>query len=462
MKWIPPELVGILTQTPQLQRAYLVGGCVRDTLLGLIPKDFDVEVFGVTYEQLVEALCSWGRTDLVGRSFGVIKLTTGSGHTYDFSVPRRDSKSGAGHRGFVIEFDPEISLQDAAGRRDFTVNSLMADPRTGAILDFFGGEADLRNKVLRHTSPAFVEDPLRVLRGMQFAARFDLSPASETVDLCRRIKATYPELAVERVREEWFKWAAGSVRPSVGLHFLVATEWIDHYPEIKDLIGTPQDPEWHPEGDVFVHTTHCCDALARLEKWREVESESRIAWMLSVLAHDMGKPSSTREEFKHGRRCIVSPGHDEAGGQVAETFLNRINAPVAIRQRVIPLVVNHMAHLQLLTDRAVRRLARRLEPETIEGLCLVMTSDSMGRPPKPATVPEAVAQLSIKAGELRVREQAPKPILLGRHLLEFGLTPGRQFSRILAAAFEAQLDGEFSNLEGARAWLKNFTEEPKA
>lgn len=456
MNWIPSELATVLANAPLLQRAYLVGGCVRDALHGSTPKDFDIEVFGVTFEQLAEALGRWGRTDLVGRSFGVIKLSTDSGNTYDFSIPRRDSKSGAGHRGFIIEFDPQISLKDAAGRRDFTINSLMADPRTNAILDFFGGQEDLRKKVLRHTSPAFVEDPLRVLRGMQLVSRFDLATAPETVELCRRIKTTYPELAIERVREEWFKWAARSVRPSAGLHFLVATEWVDHYPEIKALIGTPQDPEWHPEGDVFIHTAHCCDALAGLEEWRNSELESRIAWMLAVLTHDMGKPACTREEIKHGRRCIVSPGHDELGGVVAEDFLNRINSPVAIRQRVIPLVLNHMAHLQLVTDRAVRRLARRLDPETIQGLYVVMAADSMGRPPKPPVVPASVRQLLDKAGELRLRESAPKPVLLGRHLLELGMAPGPQFSRILAMAFEAQLEGEFSDLEGAQAWVRKL------
>ena len=296
---------------------------------------------------------------------------------------------------------------------------------------------------------------------MQLAARFNLVPAAETVELCRRIKGTYQELAIERVREEWFKWAAGGVRPSIGLHFLVATEWVDHYPEIKALIGTPQDPEWHPEGDVFIHTTHCCDALVRLEEWKAAGSEDRIAWMLAVLAHDMGKPACTREEIKHGRRCIVSPGHDEAGGPVAELFLNRINAPLIIRQRVIPLVVNHMAHLQSPTDRAVRRLARRLAPENIQALGLVMTADGMGRPPKPPVVPKVVQQLLAKAGELRVRESAPKPILLGRHLLEAGMVPGPQFSRILEAALEAQLEGEFNNLEGARTWLTKLPGLPE-
>ena len=169
MEALPEELVRILRLTPALQHSFLVGGCVRDWLLGLPNKDFDLEVFGVTYEQLVEALGPWGRTDLVGRSFGVVKLTTPGGHTFDFTVPRRDSKTAAGHKGFVITFEPDLTLKEAAARRDFTINSLMYDPRGGEVLDFFGGVSDLRNRLLRHTSAAFGEDPLRVLRGMQFA-----------------------------------------------------------------------------------------------------------------------------------------------------------------------------------------------------------------------------------------------------------------------------------------------------
>ena len=252
-----------------MSRAYLVGGAVRDALLGLpAGRDFDIEVFGVNYEQLVQALSRWGRTDLVGRSFGVVKLNTGSDCQYDFTVPRQDSKVAPGHKGFEVEFDPAITPEEAAARRDFTINSIMYDPRAQEILDFFGGAADLRNRVLRHTSAAFAEDPLRVLRGMQFAGRFALTAAPETVEICRAMKSAFPELAVERVREEWFKWAQSSTVPSAGLRFLAATEWVDHFPEIKSMMGMPQEPEWHPEGDVFVHTCHCCDALARLEQWQ--------------------------------------------------------------------------------------------------------------------------------------------------------------------------------------------------
>jgi tRNA nucleotidyltransferase (CCA-adding enzyme) len=454
MIFLPPELEEILRDTPELQRACLVGGCVRDVLLGQpAGKDFDVEVFGLDYDQLRAALARWGRTDLVGRSFGVVKLSTGSGLTYDFTVPRKDSKVAPGHKGFQIEFDPAITLAEAAARRDFTINSLMYDPRGRKVLDFFGGVTDLNNRILRHTGPSFTEDPLRVLRGMQFAGRFDLRAAPETVALARQIKNSYAELAVERVREEWFKWAQQGGRPSAGLKFLIDTEWIDHFPEIKALVSTPQEPEWHPEGDVFTHTCHACDALARLNAWRAADAESRLVYMLAVLAHDFGKPATTHTTLKDGRQRIVSPGHDETGAELAKVFLDRLRAPGAIAERVVPLVRNHLFHLGSITDRAIRRLAKRLEPDSIEGLCLVMTADGMGRPPRPAVVPEIVTNLLARARELNVRNKPPEPILMGRHLIEAGLPAGKDFASILHKAYDAQLEGAFHDLPGAFAWL---------
>jgi tRNA nucleotidyltransferase (CCA-adding enzyme) len=450
---LPTELQSILAETPEMARAFFVGGCVRDAVLGQAPKDFDIEVFGVSYEQLARALVRWGRTDLVGRSFGVVKLTTRSGRTYDFTIPRRDSKVASGHKGFEITFAPDIELPEAAARRDFTINALMFDPRRGEVLDFFGGRADLAAGLLRHTSAAFAEDPLRVLRGMQFAGRFNLRGAPATLALSRSIRGSGRELAVERVREEWFKWAEKSVVPSAGLRFLEQSGWLEEFPELSALAVTPQDPEWHPEGNVFEHTLHCCDALARQPTWAATDSESRIVQMLAVLLHDAGKPECTSEVEREGRRRIVSPGHDEAGVAVAGRFLERIGAPLAVRERVFPLVACHMAHLQEATDRAVRRLAKRLEPETIESLCRVMTADANGRPPLPPHEPKVVRILRAKAAELCVQDRAPKPILLGRHLLEVGLTPGPAMGRILADAFEAQLEGRFLDLAGARRWL---------
>ncbi len=450
---VPVDLATILLGAPELRRSYLVGGCVRDWLLGTPSTDIDVEVFGLDYERLKSSLARFGRTDVVGRSFGIVKLALPNGSTYDFGLPRRDSKVAPGHRGFEVALDPDITPQDAAARRDFTINALMLDPWSGEVLDFFDGRRDLEGRVLRHTGPAFGDDPLRVLRGMQLVSRFDLRAAPETLALAREIVASHAKLAVERVREEWLKWAARSVVPSRGLAYLVDSGWIEHYPEIAALIGTPQEPEWHPEGDVFVHTGHCLDALVGLPAWQAADAESRAAYSLAVLAHDFAKPQTTHSASKDGRMRIVSPGHEEAGGPIAEAFLARIDVPAALRRRVVPLVTNHLAHLQTLSDRAVRRLASRLAPATIQDLIVVITADQFGRPPLPRAIAPSLRALEDKAVELDVRSRAPKPILLGRHLIEHGLEPGSEFGAILRDAFDAQLEGRFADLDGARAWL---------
>lgn len=453
LETLPASLRRILLGVPELRGALLVGGCVRDWLLGLPVKDVDVEVHGVGVEPLCAALARYGRVDLVGRSFGVLKLTTAPGQTFDFSLPRRDSKVAPGHKGFVVEVDSNLSPERAALRRDFTINALMYNPREKRLLDFCGGEADLRARVLRHTSPAFVEDPLRVLRGMQFCARFELTPAPETVALCRAMTPSFAELAVERVREEWFKWASLSAKPSLGLAFLEQTGWIEHFPEVAALRGTPQDPEWHPEGDVFIHTRHCCDAMAGLEAWRRASAADRQVLMLAILAHDFGKPATTHEAEVRGARRTVSPGHEAAGVPLAEAFLRRLGAPIEFQRRIPPLVREHLAHMQAETPRAIRRLARRLAPETIENLALVMLADGMGRPPHPPIPSPKVLALLEGARGLAVAREEPKPILLGRHLMEQGMEPGKPMGEALHAAFEAQLDGAFTDLPGALAWL---------
>jgi tRNA nucleotidyltransferase (CCA-adding enzyme) len=451
---IPDELNRVLTRTPELNQAYLVGGSVRDALLDIPVKDFDIEVFGLSLERLAKVLAPWGRTDLVGRSFGVIKLTLPSGNIIDFSIPRRDSKTGLGHKGFEITFDPGITPREAASRRDYTLNALMFDPRRREILDHFGGQADLQNRILRHTSDAFAEDPLRVLRGMQLAARFQLTAAPETAALCREIKNTYHELAVERVREEWFKWASRSALPSAGLKFLDATGWLEHFPELKALQGVPQDPEWHPEGDAYIHTCHCCDAMAKLPEWQQADEETRIVLSLAILTHDFGKPATTQTALRDGATRIISPGHEESGIPIAENFLNRLRTPLAIIERVLPLIRYHMSHLITVTDRSARRLAKRLEPETIFDLCVLMTADSLGRPPRPPQIPKVIPELEAKARELQIHDRAPKPILMGRHLLELGMTPGPQIGQIVNDAYEAQLEGKFFDLPQALKWLE--------
>ena len=267
-------------------RALLVGGCVRDALLGRPAQDVDIEVYRLPAERLEALLAARFAIDRVGQAFGILKI---HGLDVDVSLPRRESKAGLGHRGFAVQSDPDLSYEEAAARRDFTINAMAFDPLNGELIDPFDGRGDLRNRILRHTSARFSEDPLRVLRGAQFAARFDLTAAPETVAIARTIGLE--GLAPERIYEEWRKLVAQGVRPSRGLHFLKECEWIRFFPEPAALIGCAQDPGWHPEGDVWEHTLYCMDAYARGrtgDAWEDLV----VGW--AVLCHDFGKPRTTK------------------------------------------------------------------------------------------------------------------------------------------------------------------------
>jgi tRNA nucleotidyltransferase (CCA-adding enzyme) len=455
---LPADLRAMLEAVRRVGRPRLVGGGVRDWMLGQASKDFDIEVAGVGFDGLRRALSDFGATDVIGRSFGVVKVRGDAGSEYDFSLPRRESKTGAGHRGFAIEPDPTLSDADAAARRDFTVNAIAVDPFTGEVIDPFHGRDDLKARLLRHTSAAFTEDPLRVLRAFQLAARLDFTLAPETAALCRSISDTYAELPVERVWAEWEKWAVKSQRPSRGIDVLEQTGWLRHFREVAALRGTPQEPEWHPEGDVLTHTGHCLDALVSLEDWICAPPGRRRMLSFAVLAHDFGKPSTTERAERRGAMRWVSPGHEAAGGPPAETFLRRIGAPLELGAPVRALVVHHLAHHHGggdYSDSQVRRLARRLAPATIDDLGVVMAADSMGRPPLPSTeILALVGRLRARASALALEAAAPRPIIQGRHLVALGRKPGPDFKPLLDAAFEAQLDGTFADEAGGLEWLK--------
>lgn len=427
-------------------RAWLVGGCVRDALLQQEPKDIDIEVFGLAPDAVESALTEFGRWNPVGRSFGVYKLKE---WPIDVSLPRREEKSGSGHRGFSIAIDPSSSLLQAARRRDFSINALLWDPLTGELADPVAGLEDLRRRRLRHCGPQFSEDPLRVLRGMQFVARFALKPAPETVALCAAIEPE--ELSVERIFEEWKKLILKGQCIRDGLEFLRATGWVRFFPELAALIDCPQDPEWHPEGDVWTHTGHCLDAFARERIGEEWED---LVVGLAVLCHDLGKPSTT--EWRDGR--IRSIGHTEAGEPAALALLGRMTRHHQLIEEVIPLVREHHRPSELYANRAsaaaIRRLAGRVG--RIDRLLRVARADQAGRPPRsPGDFPEG-RWLKEKARALEVENQAPQPILQGRHLIQLGLPPSPKFGEILKDCFEAQLDGIFSNEADGMAFLVKY------
>jgi tRNA nucleotidyltransferase (CCA-adding enzyme) len=458
---LPPELDRIVRGLHAFGfRALIAGGAVRDDLLGLAPKDFDVEVYGVSFEVLKELLAHHGRIDLVGQSFGVIKLTVSGGAAYDFSLPRRDNKIGRGHRDFLATFDPGISPKDAASRRDFTINAMAFDPVANELLDYFGGRDDLKNRVLRATSAAFREDPLRVLRGMQFACRFNLTIDPATAEQCRAIVHEYSTIAQERVAEEFIKWAVKGSHPGRIAEYLVATGWIIHFPEIASILNVPQDPEWHPEGDVGVHTMLVVDAAARIAERDRIEGDERAVLLFAALAHDFAKADTTAKRERNGVMRWTAHGHEAAGGPLARAFLERIGIKPAIVEQVVPLVENHLAHSSLrndVTPRTVRRLALRLAPANITQLIRLIEADHSGRPPLPAELPDSAIRIRDMAAAQAVETKPQPALILGRHVLPyFENRPGPHIGEITRAAYEAQTDGAFSTEEEGLRWLSDL------
>jgi tRNA nucleotidyltransferase (CCA-adding enzyme) len=444
-------------------RQLIVGGAVRDALLGHQPKDIDVEVYGITYDRLAALLSAHGRIDLVGKSFGVVKFTAASGDACDFSVPRRDNKIGLYHRDFRMTFDPSITPREAAARRDFTINAMAYDPLTHEVLDFFGGRDDLNHRVLRATSVAFSEDPLRVLRGMQFACRFDLSAEPATAEMSRSIAHEYSTLARERVAEEFMKWATKASHPGRIAEYLDATGWMVHFPELQKIAGVPQDPEWHPEGDVGIHTMYVVDQAAGIAERDSCEGDDRAVLLFAALTHDFAKADTTQLREKDGRLRWTAYGHEAASGPLTRRFLERIGIKAAIVDQVVPLVEHHLAHSSIgmdVTPRAVRRLAMRLAPASITQLVRLIEADASGRPPRAPGLPDAAARLRDVAAAQAVDERPQRPLILGRHVLPyFKDQSGKHIGKVARAAYEAQADGAFSTEAEGLKWLAEYMKQ---
>jgi tRNA nucleotidyltransferase (CCA-adding enzyme) len=416
-------------------RALLVGGYVRDRLLGIEASELDLEIFGLSFEQLERLLSTFGEVIHVGKAFGVFRV---KGLDIDFSLPRRDSKVRPGHTGFDVVYDPHMTFTEAARRRDLTMNSIGLDPLTLEYLDPHGGRKDLREKRLRATDPAhFPEDPLRGLRVAGFAARFDMRPDEELKKLCAGLDLS--ELSAERIFYELEKLLLRSEKPSIGFELLRETKLLRFFPEIQDLVGVPQEPEWHPEGDVWIHTMMVVDEAAKL---RTGKADEDLALMFGSLAHDFGKPSTTR--VIGGR--ITSYEHDAKGVPIAAAFLERLRAPNELTKKVEALVRHHLAPALFqkngATAKGYRRLARDLAAAgvTPDLLLRVATADHLGR-----TTDDAFAR-RFPAGEhfrtmmesLDLVHEPPKDVVLGRHLIARGLSPGPEFGRILAECRDIQ------------------------
>ena len=424
-------------------RALIVGGWVRDRCLGRDSKDVDLEVYGVPAAGVRALLERIDRVNVVGEAFTVFKVGS-----IDVALPRRESKTGRGHRGFEVTGDPDLPVEEAARRRDFTINAIAWDPLTEEYLDPYGGQADLERKRLRAVDPrTFGDDSLRVLRAIQFAARFELDVDEATRALCRRI--VLDDLPAERIWGEFEKLLLQAARPSIG--FRLAFELgVMHklFPELATLVGCPQEPEWHPEGDVWVHTLLVIDRAR--ERIDDLERPQQIVLMLGAVCHDFGKPATTA--WRDGR--IRSFNHEEEGVAPAHAFLDRLNVHSVegydVRQQTIGLVANHlkpgMWHKvrDEVGDGAFRRLARKVD---LELLARLAKADCLGRPgPFDCS---AMDWFLSRARALGVEHAPPAPLLLGRHVLALGLEPGPRIGRILSEVYEQQLDGAIATVEDA-------------
>lgn len=445
-----PSLAGPLRQIEQLirragGRTWLVGGCLRDLVLDRQPCDLDLEISGLQPGQLHSLLSEHFTVQFVGKAFGVFKL---QGLPVDISIPSRMLTDQASVPGLLRQSEPDMDIDEALARRDFTMNAMAWDPDTLEFRDPFNGRADLDAHVLRHASDRFGEDPLRVLRGMQLAARFGLTPAPETVALCKTL--SQEEQPSERLWEEWKKLLLHGATPSLGLQFLSDCDWLRFYPELASLQGCEQDPVWHPEGDVWLHTLHCLNWFAGE---RTGHHDDDLIVGLGILCHDFGKPATTTSDF--GR--ITSRGHEPEGEAPTRRFLERLTNQQDLISEVISLVLCHLRpralHDANASDSAVRRLARQVK--RIDRLVRVARADYAGRPPKPFDGFPAGEWLLERARKLEVESQAPTSLVMGRHLLELGIQPGPDMGRLLDDCYEAQLDGVFSTLDGGIAFAKS-------
>ncbi len=427
-------------------RAMLVGGCVRDDLMSIEPKDWDLEIYGIEPVKLREILNSFGEVNAVGEAFTVYKI----GQDLDVALPRRERKTGRGHRGFVVEGDKDLPFAEAARRRDFTINAIMKDVLTGEIIDCFGGREDIKNKILRVVSRhTFAEDSLRVLRAAQFAARFEFDIETETRELCRSIDLT--DLPKERIWGELEKLLLKAEKPSIGLQYFYDLNIANQlFPELVALVGVPQEKEWHPEGNVDIHTLMVVDEARKLID--DLEFAKQVTVMLGALCHDFGKPATTA--FFDGR--WRSHAHDEAGVEPTLSFLDTLGMFTLdgydVRSQIVQLVRYHltpgMFYKSKPGDGAFRRLAAKVEPDL---LYRVAKADSLGR--NPERLPkekwfkaEAQEWFIEKVRALNIEHKAPTAILMGRHLIELGLNPSPQFKKIIDTVYEKQLDGQITNL----------------
>lgn len=454
------------------EKMFLVGGTIRDDILyGQIGRDRDIDLVVIdhTYEEIESKLKPYGKTNTVGKSFAVVKFTKqGSTHTFDIAVPRKDFKKSINshsHKNFIIESGPHISLEEDLGRRDFTCNSIALRLMDNEIIDPFDGLKAIEEKKIVMTGPeTFFDDPLRLLRGARFASVHQFTIDPEIYMNAKEVRLD--ELSKERVTEELFRLLLESQRPSLGLNeYWRLTVLEKLFPQLYTLTLTIQDTIFHPETDefghhtVWGHTMIAVDIAKKLSVAYKLDEEQTLALLLGALLHDIGKGITTKWEFKKGRMVVTSIYHDTHGVGMAEAFLADLKIETRkhfpLKDMVLKLVKYHHRVFDLYKNRekisfkAIARLVRDLEEHDLL-LLLLDVADRLSREPDPLNLkePDEVVEWYMKQKEeFNITKETIQPIVMGRHLLEEGVPPGKQMGVYLNELYERQLDGEFSTLE---------------
>ena len=443
MLTLPEILEDILKDLQEIGATpIIVGGSVRDFFLNIPVKDYDIEIFGIdSLETIQKSLEKFASVKMVGKSFGVLTLRVNE-YDFDFALPRIEKKIGNTHQDFEIITNANLSFKEAAIRRDFTINAIGYDFCTKDFLDPFNGINDLKNRVLKYIDDkTFIEDSLRVYRAIQFSARFDFSLDEKTFELCKKIVQNNELhfLPKERIYEEFKKLFLKSSKPSIGFELLKDLGVLKYFPELKALISCVQDPIYHPEGDVWIHTMMCLDELSRILKEENIVDEYRKLYLFyAILCHDFGKPFCTKEI--NGK--ITSHKHESLGIEPTISFLSKLTNEKKFIEIVSSLVKNHLIPFQLYfaesSLKAIKRLSLKVN---IEDLCLVCLADCLGRTIlDKEKCPKATSWVLNKAKELDIHNEPIKPIVQGRDLIELGFKPSDKFKEILEFAFDLQID----------------------
>lgn len=406
-------------------RAYLVGGWVRDAMLGGNCRDYDVEVYDMEQDDLIAILSKFGRCNLVGKAFGVIHLSM-KGLSLDFSFPRTESKVGYGHRGFVVKTDAKLTFREAALRRDFTINAMGMELPDLALCDPYNGVEDLKAGLLRHVGPAFAEDSLRILRGVQFASRFKLRLAPETVEMCRTL--SLDDLSIERLFEEFKKWLLKPGMPSLGLRAFLDIKLDEYFPEIRPLLfenSSEDSSGWTSLGEL----------LDNLSSVQGLSDEERMVLMFAGLL------------------AGNAVNGDASCEKTALKFLARITNEIKLVRGVPLLLKNAFRYapkVSIPTDSEIRRLSVDLS-----GLRLYMAF-LQSNPCYDAAARDAyICAFKNRAIELGVYEKPPVAYLTGKMLMDLGVKPGKQMGELIKKSFELQLDGKIADEAAAQSWARD-------